>query len=59
MAQRAGANPTRIAHGIPVGGELEFIDGGTLSRALAGRRDMDAELPKKDVSHIQSTRYEK
>jgi len=30
-------NTTRIAHGVPMGGELEFIDGNTLSRALAGR----------------------
>ncbi len=29
---------TRIAHGVPVGGELEFIDGGTLSRAFLGRQ---------------------
>jgi recombination protein RecR len=29
---------SRIAHGVPVGGELEFVDGGTLSRALSGRR---------------------
>ena len=31
---------TRIAHGVPVGGELEFVDGGTLAHALAGRRAM-------------------
>ncbi len=29
---------SRIAHGIPVGGELEYVDGGTLSHALAGRK---------------------
>ncbi len=29
---------TRIAHGVPLGGELEFVDGGTLSHAFAGRR---------------------
>jgi len=28
---------TRIAHGVPLGGELEFVDGGTLSHALSGR----------------------
>lgn len=28
---------TRIAHGVPMGGELEFIDGSTLMRALVGR----------------------
>jgi recombinational DNA repair protein RecR len=27
---------------VPVGGELEFIDGGTLARALSGRRDVEA-----------------
>lgn len=33
-----GVTLTRIAQGIPIGGELEFVDGGTLSHALAGRR---------------------
>lgn len=28
---------TRIAHGVPLGGELEYIDGNTLSRALTSR----------------------
>jgi recombination protein RecR len=28
---------TRIAHGVPLGGELEYLDGGTLWRALQGR----------------------
>ncbi|MBE8182571.1 MAG: recombination protein RecR [Candidatus Portiera sp.] len=28
---------TRIAHGVPMGGELEYIDGGTLARAFIGR----------------------
>lgn len=28
---------SRIAHGVPMGGELEYLDGGTLSRALAAR----------------------
>ena len=32
-----GINVTRIAHGVPVGGELEFADEITLSRALKGR----------------------
>lgn len=31
---------TRIAHGVPLGGELEYVDGGTLSHAFHGRRDM-------------------
>lgn len=29
---------TRIAHGVPLGGELELVDGGTLAHALAGRK---------------------
>jgi len=29
---------TRIAHGVPIGGEIEYIDGGTLSHAFSGRR---------------------
>ena len=33
-----GVRSTRIAHGVPVGGELEYVDGGTLAHALAGRR---------------------
>ncbi|MEH6444092.1 MAG: recombination mediator RecR [Oceanospirillaceae bacterium] len=29
---------SRIAHGVPIGGELEYVDGGTLAHAIAGRR---------------------
>jgi len=29
---------SRIAHGVPLGGELEFVDGGTLAHSFAGRR---------------------
>ena len=31
---------SRIAHGVPVGGELEFTDGGTLAHAFSGRTNM-------------------
>ena len=34
-----GVRVTRIAHGIPVGGDLEYTDEVTLARALQGRRD--------------------
>ena len=34
----SGATITRIAHGVPMGGELEFVDGGTLAHAFQGRR---------------------
>lgn len=33
-----GISVTRIAHGVPMGGELEFVDSGTLAHAFAGRR---------------------
>ena len=33
-----GLLASRIAHGMPLGGELELVDGGTLAHALAGRR---------------------
>ena len=29
--------PHALAHGVPLGGELEYIDGGTLAHAFAGR----------------------
>ena len=35
-----GIRSTRIAHGVPLGGELEYVDGGTLSHAFAGRREI-------------------
>ena len=38
MVARRGIRATRIAHGVPVGGELEYVDGGTLAHALAGRQ---------------------
>jgi len=39
-AQRAIA-ATRIAHGVPMGGELEYVDGSTLSLAIAARTVVD------------------
>lgn len=33
---------TRLARGIPVGSDLEYIDGTTIAEALAGRREMEA-----------------
>ena len=40
MAQKRNIRATRIAHGVPLGGELGYVDGGTLSHALATRRDL-------------------
>ena len=39
MARERGIRATRIAQGVPMGGELEFVDGGTLARAIAARRE--------------------
>ncbi len=35
-----GLKVSRIAHGVPLGGELEYIDGGTLAHALSSRREL-------------------
>ncbi len=40
LATRRGVRASRIAHGVPVGGELEYVDGGTLAHALAGRHTL-------------------
>lgn len=37
-----GVAVSRIAHGVPLGGELEYVDSGTLGRALSGRRAVDS-----------------
>jgi recombination protein RecR len=38
VVARHGLRASRIAHGVPVGGELEYVDGGTLAHAIAGRQ---------------------
>ncbi len=38
LAAARGVRSSRIAHGVPLGGELEHVDSGTLSHALAGRQ---------------------
>jgi len=38
IATKRGIRATRIAHGVPIGGELEYVDGGTLAHALSGRQ---------------------
>lgn len=38
LGKSAGIHVSRIAHGVPMGGELEYVDSGTLSHALSGRR---------------------
>lgn len=41
LATRHTVPASRIAHGVPLGGELEYVDGGTLSHAFFGRRALD------------------
>ena len=40
MARAHGVRATRIAHGVPMGGELEYIDSSTLSHAFSGRLEI-------------------
>lgn len=40
LLKQRGVRATRIAHGIPIGGNLEYIDEMTLFKAFEGRRDM-------------------
>ena len=39
MAQQHGIKTTRIAQGVPMGGELEYVDGATLAHAFRGRSE--------------------
>jgi len=41
LAAKQTVQASRIAHGVPLGGELEYVDGGTLSHAFFGRRAVD------------------
>ena len=41
MAANHQVLTTRIAHGVPLGGELEYIDTGTLAHAFSGRQNFD------------------
>jgi len=38
LASKHQVDVSRIAHGVPVGGELEYVDGNTLTHALSGRK---------------------
>ena len=40
LIKPAGIKVTRIAHGIPVGGDLEYADEVTLLKAIEGRREL-------------------
>jgi len=41
LARDAQVRATRLAHGVPLGGELEFIDRGTLAHAFGGRQTLN------------------
>lgn len=43
LARARGVRPSRLAHGVPLGGELEYVDRGTLSHAFGSRSDMPDE----------------
>jgi recombination protein RecR len=40
IARQSGVRATRLAHGVPLGGELEFVDRGTLAHAFGGRQNL-------------------
>lgn len=40
MGKSRGIAVTRIAHGVPMGGEIEYVDGGTLAHAISGRQPL-------------------
>ena len=50
LALRLGLKASRIAHGVPVGGELEYVDGGTLAHALAGRTNVSYRRRRQGAS---------
>jgi recombination protein RecR len=41
LARAGGVRPTRLAHGVPLGGELEYVDRSTLAHAFGGRQLLD------------------
>ncbi len=41
MARMAGVRATRLAHGVPLGGELEYVDRGTLAHAFGTRTTVE------------------
>jgi recombination protein RecR len=43
VARQYEVSVSRIAHGVPIGGELEYVDRNTLSRAIAARNSIEME----------------
>ena len=47
LARAHGVQPSRLAHGVPLGGELEYVDRGTLSHAFGSRSEIpDERIPR-------------
>lgn len=42
IARQAGVRPSRLAHGVPLGGELEYVDRGTLAHAFGSRLEVES-----------------
>ena len=40
LARQQGVRASRLAHGVPLGGELEYVDRGTLSHAFGTRSEV-------------------
>lgn len=40
LARQAGVRPSRLTHGVPIGGELEYVDRGTLAHAFGSRTEI-------------------
>jgi recombination protein RecR len=40
LARQARVRPSRLAHGVPLGGELEYVDRGTLAHAFGSRTEI-------------------
>jgi recombination protein RecR len=40
LARQANVRPSRLAHGVPIGGELEYVDRGTLAHAFGSRTEI-------------------
>lgn len=55
LLEPAGITVSRIASGLPVGGDLEFADEVTLRRALEGRRHVGGARPEPRRRHLRST----
>ena len=45
LARARGVHPCRLAHGVPLGGELEYVDRGTLSHAFGSRSEIPDDRP--------------